>query len=125
MTTRSAVISVVLLGATATPATAGWLDGWNARRDDCAPCTRHAETEYRCALERAKQLTRLNCAGLSAYAEASRSGYNRRALTAYQAEAPRSAVPVSPPPPPPASPPAPRADAAAEPPPTEPAPLPR
>jgi hypothetical protein len=124
MTTRSAVISVVLLGATANPASAGWLDGWNARRDDCAPCTRHAEAEYRGALERAKHLTQLNCAGLSAYSEAARAGYNRRALTAYQAEGPRSAAPASPAPPPPVSPPASRSDAA-EPPPAEPAALPR
>ena len=76
--------AMLLALSAATPASAGWLDGRHIRRDDCAPCTRHAEGEYRCAHERSKHLTQLDCAGLVAYTEALRFGYNRHAFNAYQ-----------------------------------------
>lgn len=74
----------------AAPASAGWLDGFQARRDDCAPCTRHRSAETQCEHEKAKHLNDLDCRGLLAYAEALRFGYNRQALATYQGAGPAS-----------------------------------
>jgi hypothetical protein len=82
------VKAALVLAATATAlapvsARAGLFDGWAARRDDCAPGTRHARGEYACEHARSRHLNDLDCAGLAAYAESERYRYNRQTLPLY------------------------------------------
>ena len=69
--------------------------GWGARGDDCAPGTRNAKAEWGPAFCRSKSLESLDCAGLAAYAEATRHAENVRYLTLYQRPM-LGAVPVKP-----------------------------
>jgi hypothetical protein len=73
----------MILTVTTLAAPARAFDGWFSDRDDCAPCTRHARAEYGPELARSKHLADLNCAGLAAYAEGWRMGFNQQTLAVY------------------------------------------
>lgn len=79
--------------------------GWFAGRDDCAAGTRHSRAEYQAEHGRARQLESLDCAGLTACAEAQRAALNAWTLGVYNR--PLFAAPARAPAPAPAATPAP------------------
>ena len=76
--TRSRPLVTWTLTLTLTLASAAAWGGECPDRDDCAPGTRNARREYQAEHERAKLLTRLDCAGLEGLAESQRGMANAR-----------------------------------------------
>ena len=68
----------------ATLPTSTFAAGWRSRGEDCAPGTLNARAEWVTPFRQSKCLERLDCAGLAAYAEASRHSENARYLAIYQ-----------------------------------------
>src|SRR5262245_13638105 len=90
------VLGLTVGGAIPAWASDGW--GWVARRDDCAPGTRHARAEWWPEFCLSRRLNQLDCNGLAAEAESQRLWHNQQALAPYlrPVAAPR---PVTGPPP--------------------------
>ncbi len=119
MKTRIVRVSrtALTLAMMASPATV-LAGGWFGQRDDCArsaygPCARQ---EYTQAFQRARQLDRLSCGALAAYAESNRVAMNERIWATIRqplvgpgaasstAPLPSIEAPFTPPPSPPAEP---------------------
>ena len=77
---------MILIGAalSAMLSASTFAGGWRSRGEDCAPGTLNARAEWVTPFRQSKCLESLDCAGLAAYAEASRHFENARYLAIYQ-----------------------------------------
>lgn len=80
---RTLLPTLAVLSAVTLTAAAPSHGGRRAGRDDCAPGTRHARAEYAAEHRHSRLLKDLDCAGLTAYAEASRLAANAQYHAVY------------------------------------------